>query len=379
MSSVLAGISDPAVVDVGAAMDRGRTRRADRKMRRVNEMAGKILSETLGGKLGSLAELDPTKAIQVAQALDIPVGETARIQSMMGDIQIAANLYEAGLPMEAAQVGSEKAAFLEGLGIEPHQYYETIAGLTSEDPETVQLTGESLVRLRDTFIAQGMLEAPPHVALEAANAKEFRKEVRAQIDKSVTEISDEANGLQGNYDTIASLGEEITKGNRQATAQALIALVKLGDPTSTVREGEMVAGLNNQSPAAALMQYFAADGTEISEDMQRAVIASLDPLAPGVVNVANLMNTANAIISSKVPPLQTRYAEQQEKADNAELSKRAKRTLFGKGLTNRIAKLSDISSGPVSTLPAGLPEGSTDNGDGTYTLPDGKTKVRPKQ
>lgn len=171
MADILQGIANPAIANVPGAIASGRQARIGREDRGREEetrrLAGDILKKTMGGKLGNLGKVSPKVAVELSQALGIPLNEKDRIQSMMGDIQIAATIFESAGPQAAAEFAAEKASMLEGLGIQPTQYLETIQGLTSQDPNEVQAAGQALINLRDGFISQGLLKGPSQVKSEA--------------------------------------------------------------------------------------------------------------------------------------------------------------------------------------------------------------------
>lgn len=171
LSNVLQGIANPAIADIPGAIGRGQDRRIagenqqmaldDRQKKAdIDAMLGEILGATVGGKIGALGKVDPSAALELSKALEIPLNAKQRMESMLGDIQIAAAIYESGDPRGAAQYAAEKASMLENLGIRPTQYLETIKGLMSNDPAEVEATGNSLIQLRDSFVASGALKSP---------------------------------------------------------------------------------------------------------------------------------------------------------------------------------------------------------------------------
>lgn len=336
---VLAGIANPAVADVPAAFRRGEATRIGREGRGREEetrrIAGDILNSTIGGKLGALGKANPNAAVQLSQALGIPLDQKGRIESMVGDIQVAATIFETAGPEAAAKFTAEKAAILEGLGIQPDQYLETIQGLTSQNPEEVAAAGESLIALRDGFIETGLLKG----AVGDKSVLELRKEVRADLRKQVKDVSKQTSAIQTNFKKIQGLTTEISKGNRNASAAAIIALVKLGEPDSTVREGEMIASLNNPNPLAATISALKGIGT--SDEVINSVTAAIDPLSPGVVNVNSLLSTANALVGANVPSIQSAFAEAREQGDE-NLTARGVKSIFTTRLIDRVGKLSDL-------------------------------------
>ena len=86
---LLAGIMNPAQVDVLGSMDKGRERQA-------NQMAGNMLGDSLGGQIGKLARLSPEKAMAYAKATNTPTDDMGRIQNLMGTQIMVAKLWDAG-------------------------------------------------------------------------------------------------------------------------------------------------------------------------------------------------------------------------------------------------------------------------------------------
>lgn len=342
--NVLAGISDPAIADVSGAMQKG-------KAAGVNEMAGEILSQTVGGRLGALGKHDPAKMVAIAQALGIPINAKERQQSMIGDIQVAASLLEAGHVNEAAQFAAEQATLLEGLGIQPTQYMEVIAGLRSGDPSVVQGTTDSIIALRDGFIANGMLKAPPGVAEEAANRAEVRKEARKAIRDRVTEIDKAAQTVESSYGKVLELAANVRKGNRISASQMLIALVKLGDPTSAVLTSEQTAALNRANTTAEIINVFRGAGAK--EDVVNAAVASFDPLNPETIDVESVIQTANGLLKNTIPLIQGSFYEQRELADE-NLKSYGIKSIFGKRLSSRIENMQNMIPPKYRPVPEGL-------------------------
>ena len=132
---------------------------------------------------------------------------------------------------------------------------------------------------------------------------DIRKEVRGEARKGRNAISKEMAVTRENFNKLQNLSGQVKKGNRSAVAQSLIALVKLGDPSSIVKESEMVAALNNQSPVAALTDMLASKG--IDGGVINSVAAKIDPLNPNNINMNDVLSTAQSMVNANVPSLQT--------------------------------------------------------------------------
>lgn len=127
------------------------------------------------------------------------------------------------------------------------------------------------------------------------------KELRGELRSTVSGLRTQASTLKTNYNKLVNLGDEMSAGNRAAVSQGLIALVKLGDPTSVVREAEMEAALNRQNPLAAVTQLLSGSGT--SRGVIDAVVQNIDPLSPENVDVNQIMATANAMMLPNIESL----------------------------------------------------------------------------
>ena len=179
------------------------------------------------------------------------------------------------------------------------------------------------------------------------NLSEIRKETRARVGSEVKDINKTASVITSNYNKIQNLAGEVKKGNRTSVAQAIVAMVKLGDPGSTVLEGEIKSALNNENAIAAVTSALSNKGT--SQGIIDSVLRSVDPLSPETVNVGDIINTANALVSANIGPIQERFSEVESlAADN--LTAQGVSSLFPKGLKSRIGSLSSVIK-PYEAVP----------------------------
>lgn len=330
--TLLSQIASPPTNPIPAALGKLPDRRRKNLTRKL---VGEILSKTMGGKLGALGKINPAAMLELSKALGIPVSEKERIQSMIGDIQIGASIFESAGPEAAAKFAAEKASMLAEMGIRPTQYLETIQGLTSKDPAEVQAAGEALIALRNGFISDGILKSPD----ASKNVSEIRKETRARISKQLDLVRQDAKRVEENFSKVKNLVANIKTGNRIASAQAIIALVKIGDD-STVREGELKTALANVTPQAAVFDFLVGEG--VASDVARSVSISFDPLNPDTMKVQDILDTADSLVLAQVPSIQSSFAESQELGET-NLTIRGFKSVFSKTLTNRIGALSDLA------------------------------------
>ncbi|MEE8599068.1 MAG: hypothetical protein V3S69_06115 [Dehalococcoidales bacterium] len=170
-------------------------------------------------------------------------------------------------------------------------------------------------------------------------AKDIRKEVRTRLRSDVGKLSQEANIISTNFEKLSNLTKEISSGNRTAVSQGLVALVKIGDPGSIVKESEMVSALNKADPIAAIGSLLSNKGTR--EDVIESVLSKVDALDPSRINVNDLMSTANAMISANVPGIQSRYGEALQ-LGTENLEEAGMKSIFGQQLRKRISDLSTL-------------------------------------
>ena len=124
---------------------------------------------------------------------------------------------------------------------------------------------------------------------------ELRKELRTETGT----LQKQAGVLKSNFEKLQNLTSEINNGNRSAVAQALVSLVKLGDPTSVVKDSEMEAALNAENPLAALSSALQGTDPETS-GIITSLVRKIDPLSPETVNTDELLATANAMLTPNV-------------------------------------------------------------------------------
>jgi hypothetical protein len=209
-----------------------------------------------------------------------------------------------------------------------------IRGLLPETPTSKFLEirdGQALFQTREGVEAQDIkgLGAAPQAP------EEIRKETRGEVRKQVGSIDKEVNVIKSNWTKLNNLAGEIKKGNRQAVPQALVSIVKLGDPGSIVSTNEMRGAINAQDPFSALL------GIGVNSDVAESIASKLDPLNPENINVDDLLATGRATVSAFIPSLQARTASAEEQAKNT-LTPAGTRSLFTDSFRKRIAGLSEL-------------------------------------
>lgn len=363
---ILQGIANPAIGDFGTGFRANVAARKTREQEEeFNTIASGIIENQIGSKFAKIAKISPTAAINLADSLGIPKNATGRLTNAAGLLTLTNKLLQGGAdPKAVGALIGEQAIQLESneSGINTSLMQELSADLLSGDPQRIQAQTDAVNQLASS------------IAGPSEDVKEIRKEVRKSVGTQISALRKEEGIVTTNFNKIRGLAGQIRKGNRTSVAQALVALVKLGDPSSTVRDSEMVTALNSQSPLAAVTSVFSAGG--VSQDIQDAVLRSIDPLNPTTVNVDDVLRTADQLVLGVVPSIQARFQDARTQADE-NLTKAGVKSIFSSRLQGRIEGLSSLvapqEAGPLSQLP----QGTIDNGNGTFTLPTGET-VEPE-
>lgn len=213
--------------------------------------------------------------------------------------------------------------------------------------------GERLVETQTgREIAKGAADTSDATKLQS----EIRKETRGGIRTELKDISKQAGVIKQNYNKVQNLAKEVAKGNRISASQALVALVKLGDPGSVVSGNEVNTALNAPNPLAAMTEMLTSKG--VSGDVVQAVAQRIDPLNPKNINTKDLLATANALVSANIPTIQSRFEEAKTQGtDN--LSQAGFKSIFSKGLESRVSGLSELAGPSAEAQQSGVEQTAT--------------------
>lgn len=176
---------------------------------------------------------------------------------------------------------------------------------------------------------------------EPAFVGELRKELRTDVGK----LEKDAAVLKTNFNKLGNLAEEMRAGNRSAVAQGLVALVKLGDPGSVVREEELKQALGAQSPTAAIADLLRDKGT--SEGIINSIVQSMDPLNPASVNVDQVLQTAEAMLQPNIQTLGQAYGAAKDRS--GQLTEGGRLSIFSESRDGLFSDLSTMTFGVEST------------------------------
>ena len=158
------------------------------------------------------------------------------------------------------------------------------------------------------------------------NTLEIQKETRNELRSGLTDIKKQAGDMYTNYSKLENLGEEMRKGNRSAVAQGLVALVKLGDPGSVVKEEELKMALGAKSPIAAVVETLRGAG--VDGGVITAIQQSVDPLNPDTVDVDQIIATADAMMLPNIENILGAYDVANQRGTEL-LSEQGYNSIFG--------------------------------------------------
>lgn len=285
--SLLQGIINPAQANIMGAIDKGVARQdADivrqgaAKDRQSTDMAGQILGDTLGGKLGALARMSPDKAMKMAELLGIPTTSKGRLENMMGVTMMGTQLLNAGMYQEAAQFLGEEADKAESVTGEPATRLRMAQqAILSGDQEMVgnfTTAGNSFIQMAQgppKFSQSTNKDMPGWSFNESTGAysldpgyQQFLESDAGRLAskemlgaKDVSGINDKVTGLVKEAVQIRSAALDLEALASDASQPAVIAAIfkfmKALDPTSAVRENEvhMIEGAEGAAQGIANM------------------------------------------------------------------------------------------------------------------------------
>ena len=301
---LLAGIMNPAQVDVLGSMDKGRERQA-------KNMAGDILSQTMAGKLGALAKLDPDTAIKLQGALGTQNKE--RLNNMIGVSVMASKLYDAGLTGEAEQFLREEASKVESLTGEPaprlilaadamasgntevlgnFQTFARSLDPSRPKPEYAQSSNKDMKGwVFDKTSGQFSLDPNYQKFLESDAGRLANKDMLSA--KDVAGVNDKVTGLIKDGVGINKAANDLialeTSGTTSDQIAAVFKFMKAMDPSSTVRESELGMVYNAEGAAQGFANYVNSlvQGKKIDPEGFKKIVNTAKTLSNSAVAASN--------------------------------------------------------------------------------------------
>lgn len=374
-------IINPAQADVIGAFDAGRERQA-------TGLAGQILGETFTGKIGALARLSPDKAIALSQAVGIPLDDQGRLNNFMGTAVAANKLVQAGLTQEATQFVTEAADKIESVaGPGQAQRMRDMANrMQSGDPQAFEQLGQ----LAQAFDPQGpsALDVARTGKLIAETGEIGAPKKQTPLQEAQTrKINAELKQLQNrdpnlSKDDLAVIKEEKIQTTRknvariselsQASRERDSAIKKANKFLRAFKTGTATSGAT-RTAASFVPGVFTSQGAfdeefnsfaEVAARQQLKAAGEIRPTDADVEGMKRAMFGVGRDEETNINLL-TQFIEAQEGLDDE---------LDALNTSKTAGSLSSFTG--VETAPAGLPVGSTDNNDGTFTLPDGRVVRR---
>ena len=241
-------IANPAQADVVGSYEKGRTRQlgirqddiAESQQQRLlslqgrqdqaRDMAGEVLGQTIGGRLGDIAALDSETAQEFAKIMDIPISSTGRLKNFMGITIAATQLLEGGMVEEAAAVLADEATKIESLTGQPAEKLRIAQqAILSGDEEKINgfmSVGRALLASRQNQGATG----------EMRNREALRKDLKSDDEEIRTSAAIalrlEPGAIGSSAQTIADLGTS----EHVAESEAIIKeRIKFADMTGASR------------------------------------------------------------------------------------------------------------------------------------------------
>lgn len=286
-------------------------------------------------------------------------------QEQMKAEQAQAMAKQAELARKAELDAEKKNALFADLlsGASPEQVPVLLGGLAANDQQnpviqqtieglkagafTVQDVQDEAAKMVIAYQAKDpSFETPRMVRDREATAK-VQEETRGELRSSVAKLETNAGVIHANYNKLEGLAKRVQGGDRTATSQLLVALVKLGDPGSVVKESEMAAALNTPNPLA----YLADKGIKVDQGLLNTVLAKIDPLNPKNVNVDDVLATGATLVASNAPVMIDEYKRLKERGQSTD--KAGYQSIFSEGRDKLFSGLSAIGkrkAAPVSKV-----------------------------
>lgn len=231
--------------------------------------------------------------------------DTMRRQAMAQDVTRGIQMLKAGDTVGFVNLFANRLKNIQQLGGDPNQTQKIIQMVQGGNAKGAK---QALAQLHAGFVMEGLANPINEAEAKAVGRmkalmsgtpvkeKEYTKELRGELRKGMTETYNAAKTLKTNYNKIVNLADEVKKGNRTAVAQMGVALVKLGDPTSVVKDEELKQAFAAQDPRAAVMDVLRNGG--VNDQTIQAFQMAIDPLNPKAINMENILTTADAMLGS---------------------------------------------------------------------------------
>lgn len=345
---LLAGIANPAQVDVLGAMDKGKERQA-------TDMAGDILGQSIGGQIGKLAKIDPDKAIKVAELTNTPVNDKGRIDNLLGTVITTTKLWDAGLTDDALSTLQKQIDFTEAhTGVPADKlrlaYDSLAAGGTDESGQGFLSVGRNIDpsnKGEGYTLSEGQIRYDSRGRPIAANIKEgggidpdFLKEERKIGSQTVASLKKRAGDIQSSYGKVEGLIDQIKNDkSRIASGAAIMNLARLISP-GVVTDQDFKTMSGAASPLATALALVGGRDPDLAKDLQRYA----DPTNPELVDADSILKVAGSVVGSEAPIILGQLDEAEQRGKRSGMNQRQYDTIFGgTGSIRQLSKFVPLS------------------------------------
>ena len=374
---LLAGIMNPAQVDVLGSMDKGRERQA-------KQMAGEILGEQIGGKIGALANLNPEMGIKIAELTNTPINDKGRIDNLLGTNIMVSQLWDAGHKDEALRTLEKQINFTES---KTHEKAEALR--LAYDDLSAGGQGES----GQGFLAVGRKINPLNKPVSAKD-KALTEETKAKTEKLKAETTNLITPTVKTEDQLKINELKLKIQNQKALVternQKAVNAAEQKDQTSMAQAfeaGGAITNIDDLLKDDAFEDIYGVGDKFIPTIWSGAV--ALEAKRDQVVGLLSLESRQKLKGQGTISEGEAKTLAQSatvlanpgidEVTAKNELVK--VRSIFKRAeqraMKNPAAKAAIEEDRRQNELLKRLPEGSYSNGDGTFTMPNG-TIVEPE-
>lgn len=287
------------------------------------EKAKKLTGKLLGGKgsqddYAELAGLDPEVAFSLGESINAK--NASDLNSFIRDAGILERMLKTGQKQAALNFTQQSIRTGQMAGRDTSKAQMLLDQMQSGDWETATqgvnaFTG-AVNQSKLMTVSKGQTVIDQY-GKEVYSAKPEEAPVGSYSDlgkdlvKQRNLLGSTSRVIKTNYAKLQNLAEQVrVDKNRSSVAQLGVALVKLGDPTSVVKEEELRQAFANPDPSAAFAQLV-KDG-KVDGGLIQSILVKLDPLNPDTVNVDDILATGDALVKSALPSWQTDYNQFEE-------------------------------------------------------------------
>lgn len=267
-----------------AGQEQSRQAEARQRQQQSQQLTGQILGQQFapGSQLAELAGVDPARALELSEAVGIPISEPRRLKNFAQNVQAARQIASTDERGAVRFVLQEKNR-LNTQGVPTPRMDEFLLDF-QQDPQGAL---EALDQLGQAFEAGGLVPVSPlTLAREKREAElgKTEKELKATEQKQVNALRKDVKDISKSFRLVEESFNRVERVGRKATPASDISLIfnfmKMNDPGSTVREGEFATAQNATGvPDRAINLYNnLLRGTRLSPDQRDDFISQAQGL-----------------------------------------------------------------------------------------------------